>query len=109
MRINSAMQNQLPTLSNNKDDKELKKACKDFEAIFFNQILKSMRKTVTKTDLFGSQKEEEIFQDMMDAEVSKTAAQQNSIGIADMLYRQLSTAFEEQESTTGSDTRGNKQ
>ena len=71
-------------------DKKLKKACQDFEAIFTGFMLKSMRKTVTKTDLFGSSKEEEMFQDMMDDEISKSASKNNSMGIADMLYKQLS-------------------
>lgn len=70
-------------------DKELKKVCQDFEAVFIGQLLKNMRKTAVKADLFGSQKEEEMFRDMMDDEIAKTASRTNSIGIAEMLYNQL--------------------
>ena len=72
-----------------RQDKKLKEACKDFEALFLSSLLKAMRKTVPKTNLFGSGSGEETFQEMMDVEVSKSAAKTSSMGIADMLYRQL--------------------
>ncbi len=74
--------------------KALKKACADMEGMFMNMLLKSMRKTVTKADLFGSAREEEMFQDMMDSEVCSTAARTQSVGIADMLYRELAPRLE---------------
>jgi len=81
---------QLPTASaGEKEDKKLKQACKDFETIFMNFMLKSMRKTVTKNDLFGSGSQEEMFQDMMDSEYCKSAAKNSSLGIADVLYSQI--------------------
>ncbi|MCL5105765.1 MAG: rod-binding protein [Armatimonadetes bacterium] len=88
MRIDSvgATESRMPVSD---QDKKLKQACKDFEAIFTGFMLKSMRKTITKTDLFGSSKEEEMFQDMMDDEISKRASETNPMGIADMLYKQL--------------------
>ncbi|MCE5323115.1 rod-binding protein [bacterium] len=73
------------------EDKKLRKACKDFESIFLGYMLKSMRKTVEKSELFGSSQEEEIYQGMMDEEICKSAAESNSIGIADTLYSQLSS------------------
>lgn len=70
--------------------KRLKDACRDFEAILVNQMLSSMRKTVVKTDLFGSEQEEEYFREMMDFEVSKSISRTGSLGVAEMLYKQLS-------------------
>lgn len=72
-----------------RDTKRLKDACKDFEAMFLNNLLKAMRKTIQKTNLFGSDSGEETFQEMMDTETSKAAAKTSSMGIADVLYRQL--------------------
>ena len=72
-----------------RQDKKLRDACKDFEALFLSSLLKAMRKTVQKTNLFGSDSSEETFQEMMDVEISKSAAKTSSMGIADMLYRQL--------------------
>jgi flagellar protein FlgJ len=74
-----------------KQDKRLKDACKDFEALFLSTILKQMRKTVEKSELFGSDPAEDTFQEMMDVEVGKSAAKTSSMGIADMLYRQLTS------------------
>jgi len=74
-----------------RQDKKLKDTCKDFEALFLSSLLKAMRKTVQKTNLFGSDSGEETFQEMMDVEVSKSAAKTSSMGIADLMYRQLTT------------------
>ena len=70
-------------------DKRLADACKDFEALFLSSVLKAMRKTVEKTNLLGSDSAEDTFQEMMDIETAKCAAKTSSMGIADMLYRQL--------------------
>ena len=72
------------------DAKRLKDACRDFEAILVNQMLSSMRKTVVKTDLFGSEQEEEYFREMKDLEESKSISRTGSLGVAEMLYKQLS-------------------
>lgn len=73
------------------EDNKLRKACKDFEAIFNDMVFKAMRKSVAKNDLFGSSKEEEMFTDMLDSKVSEQAAAGSSSGIGEMLYRQLSS------------------
>lgn len=73
-----------------KEQKELLKACEGFEAVFNDMVFKAMRKTVTKNDLFGSSKEEEMFSEMLDTKLSEQIAQTNPSGIAAMLYRQLS-------------------
>lgn len=76
---------------NDRQDKQLKDACRDFEALFLSIVLKQMRKTVPKSDLFGSDPAGETFQEMMDNELGKSAARTSSVGIADMLYRQLTS------------------
>ncbi len=47
----------------------MKDACKDFEALFLSSVIKQMRKTVQKSELFGSDPAEDTFQEMMDDEV----------------------------------------
>ncbi len=89
-----------------KEDKKLKEACRDFEAMFISQLLKSMRKTVEKADLYGSSKEEEIWQEMIDAEIAKSASKTGSFGIADMLYKQLSSQLSSNTKTNSNETRG---
>jgi flagellar protein FlgJ len=73
-----------------KETLRLKKACKDFEAIFLSYMLKSMRKTVSKSELVDSGLQGDIYQEMMDDEFCKAAAESGTTGIAETIYRQLS-------------------
>lgn len=77
-----------------KDNEALKKATEEFEAVFIQQLLKSMRATVPKSDLFEKSHGREVFEGMYDEELSKTMASTRQFGIADLLYNQLS-AFSE--------------
>ncbi|MBP2627204.1 MAG: Flagellar protein FlgJ [Firmicutes bacterium] len=74
-----------------KDDAKLKATCKDMEAMFLNMMMTEMRKTVQKSKLVDSSKEE-IMTSMLDSEVTKNMASAGGIGLADMLYRQLRIA-----------------
>jgi len=76
----------LPSVS--QGDKKLKEACKQFESLFLNQLLTSMRKTIPKSKL-GESKEKEMYDSMMDQEMSKAWASSDGIGLANMLYQQM--------------------
>jgi len=73
-----------------KEDIALKKACKDFESILVSQMLKSMRESVSKTDLFGSSEKEEMFQGMLDNEIAQQMSEKSGFGLGDAIYAQLS-------------------
>lgn len=101
-RLNSLSQSRMNNLSfggvadNAEKDKELKKldlACKDFESIFVFQMMKEMRKTIHKTGLISGGQAEEIFSDMLDQERSINIAKNSSLGLANILFRQLSLAI----------------
>jgi Rod binding domain-containing protein len=64
--------------------------CRDFESIFVKMMLGEMQKTVHKGELMNGGYAEEIFQDMLNEEYSKSMAKSADFGIADSLYRQLS-------------------
>ncbi len=66
-------------------------ACKDFEALFIKQMLDSMRNTVQKTGLIDGGMAENIFEDMLFDEYSKIMSKTGSFGIAELMYRDLST------------------
>ena len=53
------------------------------------QMYKQMRKTVPEGGLFEKSPAREIFEDMLDEEIINNA-KERGIGIADILYRQLS-------------------
>ncbi|MBD3182243.1 flagellar biosynthesis protein FlgJ [Candidatus Poribacteria bacterium] len=84
------------TLNINKDGYNSKQkndalynACQKFEAVFTSYLLKSMRKTVPDTGTkSGIQKD--IYTSMMDDEIAKSVSMGPGIGLADVLYRQLS-------------------
>ncbi len=73
------------------DDSRLKDACQGFEAMLLNQMMKEMRATIPKNDLFGSKETEDMFQGMLDDEMMKDASQSSSLGLAEVLYDQLAT------------------
>lgn len=70
--------------------KALQEAAEQFEAIFLYQLMEQMRRTVPETDLFGDRKAENIFQSMLDQEMATSFAQNQSVGLAKMIYEQMS-------------------
>ncbi len=71
-------------------DAALRKACEDLESVFLEQLLREMRKTVPKDDLFGGGRGEEVFLALFDQEIAKKMAERGGIGLGEVLYRQLS-------------------
>jgi len=71
-------------------DVELKKVCKEFEAILLNMMYKEMKATVQKSDLIPSDSGKDIFDSMLDEELTKKASEGSGLGLADVLYKQLS-------------------
>jgi peptidoglycan hydrolase FlgJ len=69
---------------------ELKKACKEFESVFAYEMIKSMRQTVDKCDLFSGGEGEEIYESLMDQELAKKMTGYGSNSLAELLYRQMS-------------------
>ena len=72
-----------------REDKELKQACKDFESVFTYQLLKSMRRTIEKCDLFHGGQGEDIYESMLDQELAKDLAGAGSSSLGNLLYQQL--------------------
>lgn len=68
----------------------LQEAAEQFEAIFLYQLLEQMRRTVPETDLMGDRKAENIFQSMLDQELASSFAQNQSVGLAKLIYEQMS-------------------
>ncbi|MEO0316428.1 MAG: Peptidoglycan hydrolase FlgJ [Pseudomonadota bacterium] len=71
-----------------KSDKATRETATQFEAMFIQEMLKSMRATVEKDDLMGSDTESQ-FQDMYDRELSMQMARRNTLGVADMLVKAI--------------------
>lgn len=69
------------------NEEEVRKVAAEFEAIFVNYILKSMRNTVNKESLFD-RKTEEFYTSFLDQELSKVVASRG-IGLAEMLVKEF--------------------
>ena len=77
-------------------DIKLKKAIEDFEAIFINQMLKSMRSTVMKSGLIDESNSEKIYTSLMDAELSKFIAADSGVGLYKVLSSQLTGEYDKE-------------
>jgi flagellar protein FlgJ len=66
----------------------LKAAAQQFEALFMNMIMKSMREASPKDDLFDND-QSRMYTSMLDQQLSQNLASRG-VGLADMLVRQLS-------------------
>lgn len=73
-----------------KDDKKLKKACSDLEAVFLNMMFKQMRNTVQKSDFLNGGYAEEMYEDMLYEKYAEEISKGRGTGLGDMLYEQLS-------------------
>jgi flagellar protein FlgJ len=93
--ISSQMdKNRLTQLSNlsetgkNKTNEEIKSLAHQFESIFVHQLLKSMRSTVQKSGLFDSHATQ-MYESLYDEEMAKLMTEKRSIGLADIVYKDL--------------------
>lgn len=75
--------------------KALKNACRDFESLFVNYMLKQMRQTVPQDGLFGAGQAAKMYTSMMDSEVAKEISRQRGLGLAPMMYQQMMAAINE--------------
>ena len=71
---------------------QLQKVSRDFESIFLGYMLKQMRKTVPEDPIMGNSNAKDIYFDMYDDALSKELSKAGGIGLAAMLYKQLSAS-----------------
>lgn len=76
--------------SENKNESELKEVCQQFESIFLNYMLKSMRDTIPDGGMFEKGVTFDIMQSMHDEALAEEISQNGGIGLAQQLYEQLS-------------------
>jgi flagellar protein FlgJ len=66
----------------------IRQTAEQFEAYFLQQMMKSMRDTVEKSDLVESNNME-MYQDLMDKEVAMKMVKRGGMGVANMLENQM--------------------
>lgn len=72
------------------ESKRLEKACEEFEALFMTKMFASMRQATQDSGLVKKGMGEEIFTEMMDAEIAKQSSQGQGMGLSKMLYESMS-------------------
>jgi flagellar protein FlgJ len=70
-------------------DETLKEACQEFEAIFTQELLKTMWATVPESGLIKESQAEKIWKEMYIEQLAKVSSTGKGIGIAENLYNQL--------------------
>ena len=81
--------NRLPETKGVTDEAKLREAANDFEAIFIQEMLKTMRKTSFESDLLPKSEGEKVFQSLLDEQYSQISAKSGSLGLGEMIYQQL--------------------
>ena len=73
---------------------QIRMAAEAIESYFIQIMFREMRRTsFAEGGLFPRSNAERIFTDMLDEEIAKSAASGNGIGLADMIYRQMTRDF----------------
>ena len=95
-RQTARMQDLKRRLEQKNSDEALRETCQDFEAIFMGKMWEQMRNSIPKEGYLHSPYEDQ-YMAMFDHELSKKFARAGGIGIADMMYAQLSASLKAKE------------
>ncbi len=77
------------TPTQNDMEQKLRKASEMYEQQFLGEMLKSMRSTVSESELVPSSMGQKIYQNELDSEYVKAWVGRGGIGLSDLIYNQL--------------------
>ncbi len=80
---------EIPETADMVKEKALRKACADFEAIIFRQMLSAMRKSIPDSGLFEKSHAREIYESMNDEKLADKMAHGKGSGLGELLFKQL--------------------
>ncbi len=78
-------------------EKKVRGVAEDFVSVFMSQITKSMRATVQENAAMHGDNGEKFFQDMLDAEYSKSMAKGSGYGLTDLIYESMMASYRVQQ------------
>lgn len=76
-------------------------AAREFESLLLHMMIKAMRQSVQRSDLFGDSQHLETYEMLQDQELAKSMARGRGIGFAEMIVRQFEGREEEGLRTLG--------
>jgi len=79
----------------------LRRACREFEAIFIEQWLKEVRRTLPESVALPLSAGEGLYRDLADEALARALSNGKGIGLADLLYRQLAAQLAKTEAVHG--------
>ncbi len=84
----------LETKAANQDPEAIKMAAQQFESMFINMVLKSMREANSsmKSDLFSNDSQN-LYQEMYDQQLSSQLSENKGIGLSEVLIKQLNKSL----------------
>lgn len=87
----SKLQSELGKDYSKASDDELMDACKQFESYFLEQVFKEMVKTIPKDEETSGSTSTMVdyYKDQMVQNIAAESTEQNSLGLAQMLYEQM--------------------
>lgn len=87
----SKLENQLGTDYSKATDDELMNVCKQFESYFLEQVFKEMTKTISLAETSSSANSTmmDYYKEQMIQTLASQSTEQNSLGLAQMLYDQM--------------------
>jgi flagellar protein FlgJ len=91
LAIDTKGMNELRQSARQNSPEALKETAKQFEALFMNMVMKSMREATPQDGVFDSE-QSRMYTSMLDQQVSQNLAKRG-VGLADVLVRQLSGAI----------------
>lgn len=72
-----------------KELQALRSSCREFEAIYVQQMYKTMRKSIPDSGMFQKGMAEDVYREMIDMERAKQTAAGDGTGIGKAMYEQL--------------------
>ncbi len=89
LAIDSQSLNNLRLQAKQSPDQALKAAAQQFETVFLNMMLKSMREATPQDGMFDSE-QTKMFTGMLDQQLAQSMASSRSVGLAEVMVKQLS-------------------
>lgn len=74
---------------NGREEASLKDACRQLEAVFWQQLLRAMRRTIPAGGLLGRSYARDVYTDLLDEQYALILAGQERAGLGRLLYEQL--------------------
>lgn len=75
--------------ANGTHPEKLKKACAEFESLFLNYLLKSMRSSVPEGGIIDQSEESKMFKSMLDEKLADQISASGGLGLGEILFQQL--------------------